>query len=126
MSLLRLSGEWRASNSDLAQPRLRVQDTAPSHRPPIHQHLRRLRAPRPPARELAGRDYYALRFHGIDNEAEAMEEAADWANYLAFGVLKRRREGRETHDDLALRAVFHIWQAYVATCEIQRKDAGAP
>lgn len=56
-------------------------------------------------RERAGRERFRLRYLGRNNPVDATEEAADLANYCAFGTMVRRREGG--HDSPHLMMAAH-------------------
>lgn len=64
------------------------------------------------AREVAGREYFGLKFLNRDNAPEGMEEAADGANYAFFEILKSRRENGPDKEDRALRAAYHFAMAW--------------
>lgn len=78
-------------------------------------------------REAAGRERWGAAHLTKDNLSEAVEEAADFANYLYFDLLCARRE-RGEHEDLslALTACWHSYRAYLATQQLRAKRTGAP
>lgn len=65
-------------------------------------------------REIAGRKKFGHRMFGRDNPREAQEEAADLMNYMAFSLLKARREGDREEWALALTAAHHAFLAWQA------------
>lgn len=75
-------------------------------------------------REEAGRDQFGFRFLGRNNEQDVREEIADGINYQLFGTIRRRREGKEPYDEMALTGAFHAVRWYEANCEIERKLRG--
>ena len=71
-------------------------------------------------REFAGRKTFIHSFHARNNIWEAMEEAADGLNYLAFQSLVDLRAGKEGADrDLLLTAAYHFYLAYEAMVRIR-------
>lgn len=78
------------------------------------------------ARERAGRDEFGFAYLDRDNPREAIEEAADGANYAFFEVLRNRRKGEDEQIDVALLAAYHFGKAYHALDEMRRKEHGVP
>lgn len=72
-------------------------------------------------REEAGRPVFGQSFHRRNNEREAMEEVADFANYMLFGCLKRRRLGSEEQRAKAMEAARHAAIAWKLAVEIDQE-----
>jgi len=66
-------------------------------------------------RERTGREEFGHKFLARENEAEALEELADFVNYLLFRVLRARREGRPEKLEFVLQAAHHAALAYDIT-----------
>lgn len=79
------------------------------------------------ARELAGRERFGHSSLAKNNCAEAMEEAADFANYMFFDVLRHLRDAGNDDDlALALTGALHAFWAYRCARELAGKRRGAP
>jgi hypothetical protein len=77
-------------------------------------------------RERRGRHIFGHSYLVRDNIEEAVEEAADGANYAYFETLKNRRLGREDQIALALTAAQKFYEAYEALQLLRIKERGAP
>lgn len=110
--------EWATEN--IASLLARLEDIPDVRDDPDFEHLRRVCL----AREQDGRQHFGYRYLGRDNEGDVREEIADGVNYGLFGVLQRRREGRDDHADLVLTATYHAFKWYRAICEIERRERG--
>jgi hypothetical protein len=65
--------------------------------------------------------------HSRDNISEALEEAADGANYAAFDhIVTRHREGQDGDIDLALTVAQKFYEAYEALVMLDAKRHHAP
>jgi hypothetical protein len=77
------------------------------------------------ARERAGRDRFRLQYLARENAVDAMEEAADGANYSAFGQMVHRRMG--VHDSVhLLMAAHHFAKAYECLMRERAELRGTP
>lgn len=78
-------------------------------------------------REQAGRPTFGYRFTAKDNAAEALEEAADLALYMALEQLKLLYLGNEEEvPAVAYEAVRHAYLAYRCACDVRAKVHGSP
>lgn len=64
------------------------------------------------ARELAGRHTFGHRHLSRDNLGDALEEGADFANYLLFHTLQAKRSGGKVDMSIALDAAYDIFKAH--------------
>jgi hypothetical protein len=69
-------------------------------------------------RELAGRPVFGHEFLARNNDIEASEEVADFANYMLFRCLRKRREGKPSNRAKALRAAHHAALAHQLALEL--------
>lgn len=86
----------------------------PGVHPEFVEHCRR--------RELAGRPEFGCLFLDRENEIEGCEEVADFANYMMFSLLRRRREGRHENTAKALEAARHAAIAHRLALELASED----
>ena len=76
-------------------------------------------------RERAGRERFRLRYLGRDNALDATEEAADLANYSAFGQMVHRRNGE--HESVHLKmAAMYAAKAHECLLREKAERAGTP
>lgn len=79
------------------------------------------------ARERAGRQTFGVQYLDRRNAIEALEEAADGANYLFFHALQKVKQGRREEDiDSDLMAAYYFYKAWSAAAQAERKDHQAP
>lgn len=90
---------------------------------PAFEHLREAAT----KRERAGRTEFGLRYLSRDNLAEAVEELADFANYLFFDCLNTiRTEGHDPDLDLTLTAASKAVEALEHLEHLAARRRGAP
>lgn len=78
-------------------------------------------------REHDGRKDYGLRYLGRANLEEAVEEVADFLNYLFFDSLNTiRREGHDPDIDLVLTAAAKACEAMEHLDHLRARRRGAP
>lgn len=77
------------------------------------------------AREKAGRSVFGLAYLKRDNPREALEEAADAANYFMFDWLQNlQRTGGDEELDLVLTGAWHAFKLHQTALELMRKRRG--
>jgi hypothetical protein len=77
------------------------------------------------ARERAGRERFRLQYLARENAIDAMEEAADLANYCSFGQMVHRRSG--SHDSVHLLMAAHFAaKAYECLLRERAECRGTP
>lgn len=69
-------------------------------------------------RELAGRPIFGHQFLARNNDIEASEEVSDFANYMLFRCLRKRREGKPENRPKALQAAYHAAMAHRLALEL--------
>jgi len=119
----RISPTWDSNDENVRAFFDRLESVFPGSAPPDFIAFRR----ECERRERAGRDTFRHRYLTRDNRAEALEEAADLANYMLFDVLQHlRKTGTEDEKELALTVAFHAYESYEAVLRLGRKRAGSP
>lgn len=79
------------------------------------------------ARFSAGKEQFGSAYLRRQNLREALEECADWGNYMAFDLFQNSKESDEGEDlDLTLEAVNLAYQAHAIARRIAAKRAGSP
>jgi hypothetical protein len=64
------------------------------------------------SREKMGRKKFGHAYLSRNNPAEAMEEVADYCNYMFQETLRRRRLGEDEEADIALTGALHAARAF--------------
>lgn len=70
---------------------------------------------------------FGIAYMSRNNPFEAMEEAADAANYFFFDVLQnRQRQNRDDDLDLVLTGAWHAFKLHQVAQELSQKRRGTP
>jgi hypothetical protein len=114
-----------SSNTTMAEFFDRLADVFPGGKPPAEFDSFRRQCE---TRERAGRTHFGIGYMLRSNPHEAMEEAADAANYFFFDVLqhRQRQDGEDTDFDVALTGAWYAFKLHQAAQELSRKRRGSP
>jgi hypothetical protein len=77
-------------------------------------------------RERNGRERFGFEYLTRDNSAAGAEESTDGSNYTYMETRRFIREGRTVPWDLALKAIYHDYMAYLTRLEMRQAAKGAP